>query len=47
MFEWLDDDGAPVAPLLSTEAPQCNTRMEVQSKGQEEVLEQQAKGVLE
>ena len=32
MSEWSDDDGALVAPLSSTEAPPCNSRMEVQSK---------------
>ena len=47
MAEWLDDDGALVAPPSSTEAPPRNTRAEVQSKGGEVVLEQQAKGVPE
>ena len=42
MFEWSNDDGAPVAPPSSTEAPPCNTRAEVQSKGGEEVAEQRA-----
>ena len=42
MSEWSDDNGAPVAPPPSTEAPPCNTRMEVQSKGGEGVPEQQA-----
>ena len=42
MFEWSDDDGAPVAPHPSTEAPPRNTRVEVQSKGGEGVPEQQA-----
>jgi len=46
MSEWSDDDGAPVAPPLSTEAPSRNTWVEVQSKGWEAVPEQQAKGVL-
>ena len=45
MSEWSDDDGALVAPPLSTEAPPHNMRTEVQSKGGEEVPEQQAKGV--
>ena len=47
MSEWSDDDGALVAPLMSTEALPCNTREEVQSKGEEGVPEQQAKGVPE
>ena len=42
MSEWSDDDGAPVAPAPSTEAPPLNTRTEVQSKGGEGVLEQRA-----
>ena len=42
MSEWSDDDGAPVAPAPSTEAPPLNTRTEVQSKGGEGVPEQQA-----
>ena len=46
MSEWSDDDGAPVAPP-NTEAPPCNTRVEVQSKGGEEVPKHQAKGVPE
>ena len=47
MSKWLDDDRAPVAPPLSTEAPPHNTHAEVQSKGAEGVPEQQAKGVPE
>ena len=47
MSEWSDDDGTPVAPPPSTEAPPHNTRVEVQSKGGEEVPERQAEGVLE
>ena len=39
MFEWLDDDRAPVAPPPSAEGPLRNTRAEVQSKGGEGVLE--------
>ena len=42
MSEWSDDDGALVAPPSSTEAPLCNTRAEVQSKGGEEVPKQEA-----
>ena len=42
MSEWSDDDGAPVAPPPSTEAPPRNTRVEVQSKGGEGVPEQWA-----
>ena len=37
MSEWLDDDGALVAPPPSTEVPPRNTRVEEQSKGGEEV----------
>ena len=40
MSEWSDDDGAPVAPPLSTEAPPRNMHMEVQPKGGEGVPEQ-------
>ena len=47
MSEWSDDDGARVAPPLSTKAPPRNTRAEEQSKGGEGVPEQQAEGVLE
>jgi len=47
MSELSDDYGAPVAPHLSTEAPSHSMRMEERSKGQEGVLEQQAKGVPE
>ena len=47
MSEWSDDNGAPVAPPLSTEMPPNNTRVKVQSKGGEGVPEQQAKGVPE
>ena len=47
MSEWSDDYGAPVAPPLSTKAPPHNMRAEVQSKGEEEVPEQQAKGFPE
>ena len=47
MSDWSDDDGAPVAPSPSTEAPPHNTRMEEQSKEGEGVLEQWAKGVPE
>ena len=47
MSEWSDDDGAPVAPPPSTEAPSRNMHTEVQSKGGEVVPEQQAKGVPE
>ena len=47
MSEWSDDDGAPVAPYLSTEAPPHNTRMKERSKGGEGLPEQQAKGVPE
>ena len=47
MSEWSDDDGAPVAPPPSTKAPPRNTHVEVQSKGEEAVPEQQAKGVPE
>ena len=42
MFEWLDDDRAPVAPPPSTVAPPRNTRAEVQSKGREGLPKQQA-----
>ena len=42
MSEWSDDDEAPVAPPPSTKASSRNTRVEVQSKGGEGVLEQQA-----
>ena len=42
MFEWSNDDGALVAPPLSTEVPPRNMRVEVQSKGWEGVPEQQA-----
>ena len=31
MFEWLDDDGAPIAPPLSTEVPPRNACVEVTS----------------
>ena len=37
MSEWSNDDGTPVAPPPSTEAPSRNTRTEVQSKGGEGV----------
>ena len=47
MSEWSDDDGAPVAPPPSTEAPPRNTRTEERSKGGEGLPEQQAKGVPE
>ena len=47
MSEWSDDDGALVAPSLSTKAPPRNTRMEEQSKEGEGVPEQRAKGVPE
>ena len=43
MSEWSNDDGAPVAPPLSTEVPPHNTRVEVPLKGGEGVPEQQAK----
>ena len=42
MSEWLDDDETLVAPPPSTKASSRNTRVEVQSKGGEEVPEQQA-----
>ena len=38
--EWSDDDEAIVAPPSSTKASSRNTRVEVQSKGGEGVLEQ-------
>ena len=47
MFEWSDDDEVPVAPPPSTEAPSCNTRVEVQSKRGKEVPEQHVTGVPE
>jgi len=40
MSEWLDDNGALVAPPPNTEAPKCNTHVEVQPKGGEGVPEQ-------
>ena len=42
--EWSDDNGAPVVPPPSTEAPPHNTHTEVQSEGGEGVPEQQARG---
>ena len=45
MFEWLDNDGALVAPPPSIEAPPRNMHVEVQSKGREVVPKKQAKGV--
>jgi len=42
IFEWSDDDRAPIAPPPSTKASSRNTRAEVPSKGEEEVPEQQA-----
>ena len=37
VFEWSDDDVAPVAPPLSTKAPSHSMRVEVQSEGGEGV----------
>ena len=47
MFEWSDDDGAPVAPPPSTKAPPRSTHVEEQPKEGEGVPEQWAKGVPE
>ena len=47
MSEWSDDDGAPVAPPLSTKVPPCSMRAEEQPKGGEGDPEQSVKGVLE
>ena len=43
MFEWSDDDDVLVAPPPSMKAPPRSTCVEDQSKGSEEVPEQQAK----
>ena len=40
MSKWLDDDEAPIAPTLSTQASSRNMCMEVQSEGGEGVPEQ-------
>ena len=42
MLEWSDDDGDPVAPPPSTQAPPSSTHMEEQPRGSEEVPEHQA-----
>ena len=47
MFEWSDDDGAPIAPPPSTKAPLRSSCMEVQLKGGENVPEQQVTRILE
>jgi len=47
MSEWLDDDGALVAPLPSTEVPPRNMRAKERSEGGEGVPEQSAKEVPE
>ena len=44
VIEWSDDDEDPVAPPRSVQAPPCSTRVEEQSRGSEEVLEQRARG---
>ena len=46
MFEWSDDDENLVAAPPSTEAPPCNTHVEEQLKGSEEVPEQRATGAF-
>ena len=45
MPKWSDDDKVPVAPPPSTKARPRNTCLKGQSKGGEEVPEQQATGV--
>ena len=39
IFEWSDNDEAPIAPPPSTKASSRNTRVEVQSEGGEGVSE--------
>ena len=45
VFDWSDDDKVPMAPPPSTKEPPRSTRAEDQSRGGEEVLEQQMREV--